>query len=284
MMDRRTLIASAAATLAAAALPARAGVSPLDYSWQLIAQSRFIVIGAPRPPEGSRPGKASGPSILVPIDTVTALKGDPPSPLVLACPNVPAGLVDSEGAWRFVGQPAMIFLADQTDNPPVVWQSHLEAILPPEPEVVAFVEREVAGQAAYLANWRPDVEARHYGEVRTIIDWIAAISPTHPDAAALQAVGFARLESLGDGATTAMVGQMNDRRPLAVRRLTLEPTGVIHGRRTSEPELMIDAVTAMLEQVTGQSFGAPHLSRLESQRQLAFDGWRLYAGRHERGL
>lgn len=285
MIDRRALITSAGAVLAAASAgPAGAAVSPLDYSWRQIAQSRFIVIGVTRPPEGSEPGKAEGRSILVPVSDVTALKGAPPSPLVLDCPNIAAGILDTEAPWRFAGRPAVIFLADQAGEPPRVWMTHLEAILPPEPEVLEFVKREVAAQAKYLAAWRPDREVPHYASVKGVIDWLAAISPTAPNAAELQAAGFARLESLGERAASAMVAQMNDRRPLAVRHLKLGSTPIIHGERTWQPELVIDAMTAMLEQVTGQSFGSPYRQPVDSQRQLAFDGWRLYVGRHERGL
>lgn len=283
MIDRRTMIASAAATLAAVPSRVSAEVSPLDYSWQQIAQSRFIVVGATSPPEGSKPGEGDNPFFDIRVLGVRPLKGTPPDPLVLRQPNVAPGFLNPLAPWTFAGEPALLFLADQEEEPPHVWLTHMESMVAPEPDVLDFVKREIAGQARYLAAWRPDREVRHYGQVKTIIDWLLAISPADPDAAALQAAGFERLESLGDAAATAMVMQMNDRRPLAVPRLSLGSGKGPNSRRRHEPQLMIDALAAMLEQVTGQRYGQPYAGGRESQRQLAYDGWRLYAGRHERG-
>lgn len=283
MIDRRTLLASAAAAWATSGA-ARGEVSPLDYSWQLIAQSRFIVIGVTRPPEGSYPGQGDAPWIEVPVTDIQALKGTPPAPLILNQMNFAPGILNTIMPWEFAGQRALLFIGDQTGDPPRVMLTHMEAMLPAEPKVVEAVTREVAAQAAYLAAWKPDVRGPHYGQVKEIVDWLAALSPRDPDVAARQAAGFIELEALGEGAASAIVAQMDDRRPLAVARLSLGATRTGARERSHQPTLMIDALAAMLEQITGQRFGAPYDDGRESQRRLALDGWRLYVGRHTRGL
>jgi hypothetical protein len=284
MMDRRTLVTTAGAAFAAAVTgTARAAVSPLDYSWQRIAQSRFIVIGTTRPPEGSYPGDAEGPLIEVPVHDVRALKGTPPSPLVLAAANFAPGVLDTQAPWRFAGHPALLFVGDESSTPPLVSLTSIDSIIPAEPEVVAAVSKEVVSQAAYLAAWKPDAQLPHHGQVKATIDWLMALSPTDPGIADKQAYAFGELMALGEGAASAIVAQMNDRRPLPLPHLARRPTPTGQVRRHA-PRLVIDALTVMLEELTGQGFGAPYDDGRESQRQLAFDGWRLYVGRHTRGL
>jgi hypothetical protein len=71
---------------------------------------------------------------------------------------------------------------------------------------------------------------------------------------------------------------MDDRRPLAVRRITLanHDPDAFEGLRHYGPELVVDALDAILNQNTG--FGGFVVNGgSERERQAAVAAWRVYA-------
>jgi hypothetical protein len=70
---------------------------------------------------------------------------------------------------------------------------------------------------------------------------------------------------------------MDDRRPLAEKAISLRnPPGHWEGIRQYSPENVTDAMTAILNQVTGEDFGITCNGGTERERREAVNGWRIY--------
>ena len=85
---------------------------------------------------------------------------------------------------------------------------------------------------------------------------------------------FRELESIGNQAVPYVVGHLGDVRPLAVREITFENKAqdAFEGVRHYGPNTVHDALAAILNQITGQSFvivynGATPQEREENRRR-----------------
>jgi hypothetical protein len=94
----------------------------------------------------------------------------------------------------------------------------------------------------------------------------------------MQAQAFRELESLGCAAVPALIRRMDDRRPLRVQSITLtnDFPGAFEGARHYSPELMVDALAAILNQLTGQSFGSIENGGTDEERAKEVAGWRAF--------
>ncbi|HEX2763503.1 MAG TPA: hypothetical protein VHM92_06615 [Allosphingosinicella sp.] len=157
-----------------------------------------------------------------------------------------------------------------------------DALRPADRASIRPVRREIARQARFLRSWKPDKSLPSYREVGMLIDGLAHITRTGPGTNAernAQADVFRRLEALGEPAVPAIIAQMDDRRPLAFQEISLvntSPDG-FEGLRHYGPELIVDALDAVLNQITGHSFGEIVNGASERQRRGAVDGWRIFA-------
>jgi hypothetical protein len=117
----------------------------------------------------------------------------------------------------------------------------------------------------------------HYEEVKRILDRLAEL-PARPTAEAEQENLFERLEALGPSAVPAMIDLMDDRRPLRFHSigLTNHAADAFEGRRLYGPELIVDAVAAILNQITGENFGFIYNGATDAERRAAVAGWRRY--------
>lgn len=89
---------------------------------------------------------------------------------------------------------------------------------------------------------------------------------------------FHDLEALGCAGVPAMIGQMDDRRTLPDPNITLNNNSpeAFEGTRSYEPKVVVDALAAILSQITGQDFGFIYNGASEPQRKKAIQGWRGY--------
>ena len=123
----------------------------------------------------------------------------------------------------------------------------------------------------------------HSAEVKQIITELAGLTTTDLDSSTIvtgQQRLFAQLERLGPEAVPAIIEQMDDRRSLAVPQISLENRypGAFEGVRHYGPKLIVDALDAILPQITGYSGLVPIVNGgSELERQLAVHGWRTYA-------
>jgi hypothetical protein len=88
---------------------------------------------------------------------------------------------------------------------------------------------------------------------------------------------FAELEAMGKSALPAMIMLMDDRRELPIRHMELRnPSAAFEVFRQYSPQVVTDAITAILNQVTGETFGQTENGGSERERKAAIDGWRVY--------
>ena len=71
---------------------------------------------------------------------------------------------------------------------------------------------------------------------------------------------------------------MDDRHPLPIRHIELanKAPDAFEGIRQYEPELVVDALAAILNQITGEGFGWIYNGGSERERQAEVAGWRAY--------
>ncbi|MEO7277343.1 MAG: hypothetical protein ABIW33_04905 [Sphingomicrobium sp.] len=89
---------------------------------------------------------------------------------------------------------------------------------------------------------------------------------------------FRKLEALGVAGVPAIVAQMDNRHPLVTRAISLanqSPTA-FESVRYYAPELVVDAMDAILNQITGYG-GSIVNGGSEQKRQAAVADWRKYA-------
>lgn len=87
---------------------------------------------------------------------------------------------------------------------------------------------------------------------------------------------FAELENLGDAGVPYLVGHLADSRPLPIRAISLtnKAPGAFEGLRDFAPETVHDALAAILNQLTGQSFGNVYNGASRETRQNNVLAWR----------
>src|SRR5262245_51857700 len=89
---------------------------------------------------------------------------------------------------------------------------------------------------------------------------------------------FAGLEALGCPAVPAIINRMDDRRTLPVPRISLrnKSPDAFEGMRHYGPQQVVDALAAILNQITGQRFGFIYNGATDKERTKAIQGWREF--------
>ncbi len=89
---------------------------------------------------------------------------------------------------------------------------------------------------------------------------------------------YVKLERLGTQVIPAIICQMDDRRELAVKNISLEnkyPNATEPSRQYS-PKVVTDVLAAILNQVARNSFGFIYNGASEEERNSAINGWRIF--------
>src|SRR5690606_18683377 len=89
------------------------------------------------------------------------------------------------------------------------------------------------------------------------------------------------LESMGMAAVPSMIALMDDYRKLGMPSMSLvnKSPKAFEARRQYRPQLVIDALAALLTQITQEDFGHPYASTfdvLDEERERTIAGWRVY--------
>jgi len=89
---------------------------------------------------------------------------------------------------------------------------------------------------------------------------------------------FSDLESLGCAAVPAVIQRMDDRRSLPDSRISLRNKSpqAFEGIRHYGPQQVVDALAAILNQLTGQDFGFIYNGGTNEERTKAIQGWRKF--------
>ena len=89
---------------------------------------------------------------------------------------------------------------------------------------------------------------------------------------------YIELEKMGFDAVPGMICQMDDRRELAQKHISLENKNskAWEAYRHYSPKVVVDVLEAILNQITDQSFGFIENGGTEEERANTVRGWRTY--------
>lgn len=274
VMPRLVLIPTLLLALSAA-LPAAAQDSEL---WRMVAQSDVIAAAVVEMP-GDRPEAAE--YVEVPLRSVRVLKGyigARPAIRWYSEPRPSAPSVEQLHARS--NSPSIVFAVRNEDQ--LYFASAPAALQPADTATVAAVEAEIARQAEALVNWQIDPGVPHFAEVRAIIEEIVALpSPSRDErrsGATRQQRLFDRLVALGPGAVPAIIEQMDDDRALSSPAISLvnHAPDAFEAFRQHAPKVVVDALAAVLNQLTGENFGFIYNGATTAERAASVSGWRIY--------
>jgi hypothetical protein len=257
---------------------------PAQELWKLVAQSHVIVVGTPTVPvdqieESQRSGEHR--YIDIPVRVKNCLKGDP-------CPGTTVVRYFTRPAWY---KPAPPTLIESSGNESVLFLTLLDngeiyfagstpkAIQPHSEELIRQVGVETLAQKQiidqFARTFRPEAEPL-YPKVKSLIE-VMLHRRTEKRT-------FAELEALGEAAVPAMIILMDDRRELPLKEISLRNApGDFESFRHYGPQVVADAVDAILNQITQESFGTIHNGASDRERKAVIDGWRVYLHRKRFG-
>ena len=273
---------------AAAAGPETASEHP--PLWNLVAQSHMIIVGTPTVPvDQFEPAQRTGHGRYIDFDTGVqrCLKGDPCPQTMTTRYYIYADARESPVDRALVaanGKESVLFLLTGLSSNVGRSANYLAghtaaAVQPASPDLIHDLKAEVAAQQEIVRrfgeNFPPSNEPL-YGKVKSLIE--AMLNRRK------QKKAFAELEALGKAAVPAMIMQMDDRRELPVKAISLRnPPGFFEGFRHYGPEVVADAIAAILNQITGESFGTMYNGASEPHRKAEIDAWRIYLHRTKFG-
>ncbi len=254
---------------------------------QLLMESNAVATGSLAVTKAEiRKAFSAGDYLDLPFVGLTSIAGKVPQRLTVRIyAERRRGGVPPEQMAKLAGQPVLLFLVQGRDGEFYLTRGE-KALQPATAATIGAAERERDRQWAIVKAWKPDRSLPHYGEVKALVAELAAIrrpaegnEAAYDEARARQDEIFVRLETLGRPAVPAIVAHLDDRRRLAVEQLALvdRPSNPVEAIRTYEPEQIVDALAANLNQLAGQNFDAIYSGGSEAQRRSAIAAWRIYA-------
>ena len=252
---------------------------PADASLaKLVAESDIVLIGRMEVPKQrllEEAQKASPDYLNIPIRVEDVVKGDPGTGVVRVYPQDRPYAPANEALLRLADEPAILFLTRVDKGPVGLYFAGYspDALRPATQATVSAARSEVSRQAQIVRSWHADAKLPRFDEVKTLIARLGEVSGKD------QQKVFAQLEALGEEAVPAMIAQMDDRRPLRTRAISLvnHAPDAFEGKRHYGPEQVVDGLAAVLNQITGQSFGTIVNGASNRERDAAVAGWRIYA-------
>ena len=276
MVLERAWVAPAAGMFALLGFASPAADVP-STSWALCAASSTVVAGTLHAPvEELRAARGSGRYLTATIDVSEVLKGERSEGAAVTFFSEDRGYAPkSEQLVALDGKAVLLFLtAVAADSSSATTNSYFagytaDALRARSEPQLTEIRAEIARQARVLRNWQPHPDWPHEAAVKALIEKMLVRTT--------EAGAFRELEHLGPSAVPAIVDLMDDRRSLGGAMLVLtNGPGAFEAHRIYGPHLVVDALAAMLNQLTGATFGQISNGGTERQRRLAVDGWRIY--------
>jgi hypothetical protein len=264
------ILAAWPAAAAPHACPASPELARLVAASSSIVQGRLSVS-----PEALANAIAHPDYITVPLEEATSLKGPRPSAVQIYPKDEPY-LPSPDALRAAINTPALLFLTQAGSPAKFYFAGYSPKALAPAAEAEPGVRTEIARQASVLRA--TPAPAHHDAEVRRLVSELGGLRG-RPGADARQRAIFARLEALGPAGVPAIAAHMEDHRLLAEPTISLTNHAInaFEGVRHYGPEQVVDALDAILNQITGQSFGDISNGGTEAQRRETVKGWRIYA-------
>jgi|HubBroStandDraft_5_1064220.scaffolds.fasta_scaffold45110_4 hypothetical protein len=247
---------------------------PSREYWRLCAQADVVVLGTlsvPRDGKGAIAGEDNWAHIA--LHPARIMKGHLPSEAVVRYYlGKESGDVSKETLLALDGQSVVAFLVTSSEGsgrPAQYFAQSEHGAEAAQPALVKEVDTEIARQDDVLAHWGPDSGAKDFTTVKALID-----RTTTRDGAT---EAFKNLEALGQDGVSAMIAQMDDHRDLGVQQIELvNPPNFWEGIRHYGPKEVVDALSAILNQITAEEFGFIENGGSDEERDHAVAGWRIY--------
>ncbi|GJL93799.1 MAG: hypothetical protein DHS20C05_02040 [Hyphococcus sp.] len=180
--------------------------------------------------------------------------------------------VSNEKLIQSFDEPKVIFLAEKNQ---AYYFSQIGdgAILAKQEIQMTALKEEILKQENILINWAPNKNVPHYHRVEALIHEMKE-SITAPSA-------FKKLEELGMEAVPAIIVQMDNHHQLPEVILALENKSpdAFEAYRQYGPVLVVDALAAILNQITGEHFGTIYNGGTEDERSRTVSAWKIYGMR-----
>lgn len=255
--------------------------------WKLIAQSHVIIVGTPGVPvDQFEPTQRTGHGRYIDFNTSVqqCLKSHPCLETITTRYYIYA---DSRSPMDSAlvsanGKESVLFLltglSSNVGHSANYFAGYTAAALQPgTPDLIRDVTAEVAAQQEILRRFAENFPATKeplYPQVKSLV--AATLSRWRWR----QKRALGKLEQLGQAAVPAIILLMDDRRELPIKGISLRnPPGFFESSRHYGPQVVADALAAILNQVTDEDFGSIYNGGSEHQRRAAIDGWRVYLHR-----
>ena len=141
-------------------------------------------------------------------------------------------------------------------------------------------EENLNKAAKEIAMQKEIIESKLYAEICPFAQLSDSVKNLIEDmlTASKAEEAYVKLERLGTQVIPAIICQMDDRRELAVKNISLEnkyPNATEPSRQYS-PKVVTDVLAAILNQVARNSFGFIYNGASEEERNSAINGWRIF--------
>jgi len=263
----KTLIASLVVAFSLGLLTASAGEKSGDL-WQTIAKSDVIAVGE------LRYDAVKGTDEYVSLEFAVAkrIKSSVPGEGLLKIrfydrKETHADIV--RHFTQFSGKPCIVF-AVQVDDPVVAGHylvgSFSESVFAFTREAEQAIDQELKLQNQIVRDFKPDPSVPNFNEVGRLLKSVEDV--------ASQRRVFSRLEALGKEGVSAIIAHMNDFRelPSSSISLTNRPEHWEAVRHYS-PDKMVDALAAILNQLTGRSYRSIYNGGSDRERNACINAW-----------
>ncbi|WP_148291692.1 hypothetical protein [Novosphingobium sp. B-7] len=262
------------------AAPVQAQLCPTDSKLaKLVAASDLILVGRMTVPKRllvNEAHKQSPDYLNMPIDIEAIVKGGSlASAIVRFYPKDTDYKPSNAAVARISGERAIFFLTRVDQEPRALYFAGYtpDALEQATESNLGAVRAEVSRQTRIVSFWRADTTAPHFAEVSALIARLGQVRDAE------QQRVFDQLLALGVEAVPAIIAQMDDRRLLLTREISLvnHSPNAFEPVRHYGPEQIVDGLDAVLNQITGESFGSVMNGGSKQMREATVVRWRLFA-------
>ncbi|MDP1588332.1 MAG: hypothetical protein Q8M07_11345, partial [Prosthecobacter sp.] len=176
-------------------------------------------------------------------------------------------------------KPALVTLV-QVDDPVVkglyFTGDFRDSVRDPDPGIEREIEQELHLQEKIAHDFAPDSTLPHYKTVEGLLESIRdAVS---------QQTAFTKLEGLGKEGVPAIISQMDDFRDLPNPAISLKNRpGHWESVRHYGPEKVVDALAAILNQLTHSNYRSIHNGGSDRERRACINAWRVHLHHTQNG-
>lgn len=178
---------------------------------------------------------------------------------------------DADRLLALDGEDRIAFLHTSEGHAYLADEYHGLGVVEPDRSAIVRARKREMLHRRWLQQELPR-DRKRASAVRQLIDELV----TDPDR---ERAAFARLQAHGPAAVVELIAAMDDRRPLPEKSLVLtnRAADAFESARRYAPEQVVDGLAAVLNQLTGESFGFPYNGATPAERNDVVRAWRLYA-------